>query len=198
MIIGIVLSIMPTFLGVGKVTPGVQSTTTIAQAPIPTFGAVTSTPTSTGTVTPTNTPTPQTITTALASDQTITKNKTLTCTDCSNDPIHFTINSITVDNSNGRTLWNITLTNVSANDYNVYDDNISLEAAPLNQPVPATGYWSDGLFNEVLINAGQKAEDQLIFTSPVYTGVEYTFSAQLSTGYNGGIVMTFDDASFTF
>ena len=151
------------------------------------------------TSTPTPLPSPTPIPTALAASGTITKNELLTCNTCSDgDPIHFTINSITIDNSNGRTLWDITLTNVSATAYKAFDQGISLEVFASDHPIDATGYWSDGLFNQIYINAGQKAATQLIFTFPVYKGVQYTFSAKLSTDYNGGIQMNFDDANFTF
>lgn len=147
------------------------------------------------TTTPTSQITPDVTSTALAADGTITENKLLTCSSCrSGDPIQFTIDSITIDNANGRTVWNVTLKNVSGNYYYVYNYNnqgITLqESAGTNQPVPATGY------SVPQMAPGDKDTTQLIFAFVPHKGAQYTFSAHILT--NSNIDMPFDPVNFTF
>ncbi|HEY0755932.1 MAG TPA: protein kinase [Ktedonobacteraceae bacterium] len=152
------------------------------------------TPTPATQVTPTATTaaqaTPGANGTPLASDAALTENKLLTCS-CTNDPIHFTINTITIDNANGRTIWAVTLKNVSGTSYNAYEDAITLQALPAtNQPVSATGYSTPYL------NSGDKATLSLIFAFVPYKGIQYSFSAHIHTGDN--IDMNFNPVTFTF
>ena len=160
-----------------------------AQSPTTTSGSQLS-PTATSTSQVTSDVTP----TALAPDGTITENKLLTCSSCSSDPIHFTIDSITIDNANGRTVWNVTLKNVSGSYYYVYNyqsQGITLqESAGTNQPVQATGY------SVPQMAPGDKDTTQLIFAFVPHKGVQYTFSAHILT--NTGIDMPFDPVNFTF
>jgi hypothetical protein len=127
-----------------------------------------------------------------AADGTFTENKLLTCSSCSSDPIQFIIDSITIDNANGRTVWNVTLKNVSGSYYYVYNNqDITLQAsAGTNPPVPATGY------SVPQMAPGEKDTTQLIFAFVPREGVEYTFSAHIYTNTN--IDMPFDPVNFTF
>lgn len=159
-------------------TPGFTATPSSQPSP-------TATPTSQ--VTPNTTPT-------LAADGTIPENKPLTCSTCSggNDPIHFTIDSITVDNANGRTVWNATLNNVSGNTYDVVNNGITLQiSSGTTPPVQATGYSS------TYMNPGDKASIHLTFTVFILKGVQYTFSVHLNMS-DASINMIFDPVNLPF
>jgi hypothetical protein len=173
--------------GVGntKLTQNTQTTTQNTQTTNGQGTQPTATPTSqvTSNVTPTT----------LAADSTITANKLLTCSTCSggNDPIHFTIDTITIDNANGRTVWSATLQNVSGNGYYLGNQGITLQTSSgTTPPVQATGVLLPAM------NAGDKKTIQFIFAFVPYKGVQYTFSAHLSD--NGGDNMPFDSVNFTF
>ena len=135
--------------------------------------------------------------TALAADGTTTENKVLTCGGC-NDPIRFTINTVTIQNGSGRMLWAITLNNITGTDYNVSDNGngITLQELPTGtiKPVTATGFNDQN--GVVLVRAGDQVTRQLIFAFVPYHGVQYELSVEIFT--TNGIDMKFDPVDFTF
>lgn len=169
-------------------TPTLSQTVPVGKTPLPT---PVPTPSLTAVVTPQGSPT-------YASDATIPVNKTLTCSSNCNDPIRFTINTITIDNSDGRMLWNITLYNITAKDYGFRNMGISLRLASASpdDAIQATGL---GDINSTLttIRATHKDDYQLTFAFIPYQGIQYVFSAHLVT-YEDSIDMLFDPVTFTF
>jgi hypothetical protein len=118
---------------------------------------------------------------------TIKENITLGCGVC-NDPIHTTINTITVDSTNLRLVWVVKLNNESGaeqidnfNDFNLQDPYGNI-------------YEGTGNLNTVFIlSAGQIVLETEIFTFLPRPGVPYTLIARL-----GGAGITYDPVQFTF
>jgi hypothetical protein len=118
---------------------------------------------------------------------TIKENIMLGCGIC-NDPIHTTINTITVDTTNLRLVWIVKLNNESGaeqvdnfTDFNLQDPNGNI-------------YEGTGNLNTVFIlSAGQIVLETEIFSFLPRPGVSYTLIARL-----GGSGITFDPVQFTF
>ena len=118
---------------------------------------------------------------------TIKEDRTLTCSGC-DDPVHTTINSITIDITNLRTIWNITLNNQSGAQQIDYFAQFSLQD-PMGNTYPGTGSLNTDFF----LNAGQTALQTEIFSFLPRPGVSYTLVARF--GVSG---ITYDPLQFTF
>lgn len=118
---------------------------------------------------------------------TIKENIMLTCGVC-NDPVHTTINSITVDTTHLRTVWSFTLNNESGAQQIDYFAEFSLQD-PLGNTYEGTGELNTDFF----LPAGQMASKTEIFSFLPSPGVSYTLVARF--GISG---ITYDPLQFTF
>jgi len=118
---------------------------------------------------------------------TIKENIKLTCSDC-NDPVLTTIDSITVDTTNLRTIWNITLNNQSGAQQIDYFTEFSLQDS-LGNTYEGTGELNSDFF----LRAGQSAFKTEIFSFLPNPGVSYILVARF--GISG---ITYDQLQFTF
>jgi hypothetical protein len=118
---------------------------------------------------------------------TIKENMTLTCGVC-NDPVHTTINSITIDTTNLRLIWTITLQNQSGAQQTDYFSEFSLQD-PLGNMYEGTGSLNTDFF----LSAGQTVSQTEIFTFLPRPGVSYTLVARF-----GVSDLTYDPLQFTF
>ena len=118
---------------------------------------------------------------------TIQENLTLTCSGC-DDPVHTTINSITIDTTNLRTVWTVTLNNQSGAQQIDYFAEFSLQD-PLGNTYEGTGSLNADFF----LSAGQKVLQTEIFSFLPRPGVSYTLVARF--GISG---LTYDPLQLTF
>jgi hypothetical protein len=118
---------------------------------------------------------------------TIKENLMLTCGVC-NDPVHTTINSITIDTTNLRTVWTVTLNNQSGAEQIDYFNEFSLQD-PLGNSYEGTGNLNSDFF----LSAGQRASKTEIFSFLPRPGVSYILVARF--GISG---TTYDPLQFTF
>jgi len=118
---------------------------------------------------------------------TIKENLTLTCSGC-DDPVHTTINSITIDTTNLRLIWTITLQNQSGAQQTDFFAQFSLQD-PLNNTFEGTGSLNTDFFLDV----GQRAFKTEIFSFLPRPGVSYILVARF--GISG---ITYDPLQFTF
>jgi hypothetical protein len=118
---------------------------------------------------------------------TIKENRMLTCSVC-NDPVHTTINSITIDTTNLRLIWTITLQNQSGAQQTDFFAQFSLQD-PLGNTYEGTGSLNTDFFLDV----GQRAFKTEIFSFLPRPGVSYTLVARF--GVSG---LTYDPLQFTF
>ena len=118
---------------------------------------------------------------------TIKENRMLTCGVC-NDPVHTTINSITIDTTNLRTVWTVTLNNQSGAEQIDYFNEFSLQD-PLGNSYEGTGNLNSDFF----LSAGQRASKTEIFSFLPRPGVSYILVARF--GISG---TTYDPLQFTF
>ncbi len=118
---------------------------------------------------------------------TIKENRTLTCGVC-NDPVHTTINSITIDTTNLRSIWTVTLNNQSGAQQTDYFTEFSLQD-PLGNTYEGTGDLNTDFF----LSAGQKALQTEIFSFLPHPGVSYTLVARF--GISG---IMYDPLQLTF
>jgi hypothetical protein len=118
---------------------------------------------------------------------TIKENMTLTCNGC-NDPVLTTIKSITIDTSNLRTVWSITLINESGAQQIDYFAEFSLQDS-LGNTYQGTGSLNSDFF----LPAGQTVFRTEIFSFLPRPGVSYTLVARF--GISG---LTYDPLQFTF
>ena len=118
---------------------------------------------------------------------TIKENRMLTCGVC-NDPVHTTINSITIDSTNLRLIWTITLQNQSGAQQIDYFAQFSLQD-PLGNTYEGTGELNTDFF----LDAGQHAFKTEIFSFLPRPGVSYILVARF--GISG---ITYDPLQFTF
>ena len=118
---------------------------------------------------------------------TIKENRMLMCGVC-NNPVHTTINSITIDSTNLRLIWTITLQNQSGAQQTDYFSEFSLQD-PLGNMYEGTGSLNTDFF----LSAGQKALQTEIFSFLPRPGVSYTLVARF--GVSG---ITYDPLQFTF
>src|SRR6266496_1008194 len=88
----------------------------------------------------------------------IKENRMLTCSGC-DDPVHTTINSITVDTTHLRTVWSVTLHNESGAQQTDYFAEFSLQD-PLGNTYEGTGSLNTDFF----LPAGQKVFQTEIFS----------------------------------
>jgi hypothetical protein len=82
----------------------------------------------------------------------------LTCSGC-NDPVHTTINSITIDITNLRTVWTVTLNNQSGAEQIDYFIEFSLQ-----DPLGNTYEGTVSLDSDFLLGAGQMVFKTEIFS----------------------------------
>jgi hypothetical protein len=118
---------------------------------------------------------------------TINENVTLTCSVC-NNPVHTTINSITIDTTNLRLIWKITLQNQSGAQQTDYFAQFSLQD-PLGNTYEGTG----SLNTDFLLDVGQRAFKTEVFSFLPRPDVSYTLVARF--GISG---LTYDPLQFTF
>jgi hypothetical protein len=118
---------------------------------------------------------------------TIKENRTLTCSGC-NDPVLTTITSITIDITNLRTVWTVTLNNQSGAEQIDYFNEFSLQDS-LGNTYEGTGELNDDFF----LSAGHMVSKTEIFSFLPRPGVSYTLVARL--GVSG---TTYDSLQFTF
>jgi len=118
---------------------------------------------------------------------TIKENRMLTCGVC-NDPVHTTINSVTIDTTNLRLIWTITLQNQSGAQQTDYFAQFSLQD-PLGNTYQGTGSLNTDFF----LSAGQMASKTEIFSFLPRPGVSYILVARF--GISG---ITYDPLQFTF
>ena len=111
----------------------------------------------------------------------------LTCGVC-NDPVHTTINAITIDTTNLRTVWTVTLNNQSGAEQIDYFNEFSLQD-PLGNTYEGTGELNDDFF----LSAGHMASKTEIFSFLPRPGVSYTLVARF--GVSG---LTYDPLQFSF
>jgi hypothetical protein len=118
---------------------------------------------------------------------TIQENKTLTCGVC-NDPVHTTINAITIDPTNLRLIWMLTLQNQSGTQQTDYFAQFSLQDS-LGHTYEGTGELNADFF----LSAGQSVYKTEIFSFLPRPGISYTLIARF--GISG---LTYDPLQFTF
>jgi hypothetical protein len=118
---------------------------------------------------------------------TIKKNRRLTCSVC-NDPVLSTINSITVDITNLRTVWSVTLNNQSGVQQTDYFAQFSLQD-PLGNTYEGTGELNTDFF----LSPGQTVLQTEIFSFLPRQDVSYTLIARF--GISG---IMYDPLQFTF
>lgn len=118
---------------------------------------------------------------------TIKENMMLTCSGC-NDPVLTTIKSITIDTTNLRTVWTITLQNQSGAQQTDFFAQFSLQD-PLGNTYEGTGSLNTDFFLDV----GQRAFKTEIFSFLPRPGVSYILVARF--GISG---ITYDPLQFTF
>lgn len=118
---------------------------------------------------------------------TIKEKITLTCGVC-DDPVHTTINSITIDTTNLRMIWTITLQNQSGAQQTDYFAEFSLQD-PLGNTYEGTGSLNTDFF----LPAGQTVSRNEIFSFLPRPGVSYTLIARF--GISG---LTYDPLQLTF
>jgi hypothetical protein len=117
---------------------------------------------------------------------TIKENMTLTCGVC-NDPVLTTIKSITIDTTNLRTVWTVTLNNQSGAEQIDYFIEFSLQD-PLGNTHEGTGNLNSDFF----LSAGQMASKTEIFSFLPRPGVSYALVARF--GISG---ITYDPYQLT-
>ena len=118
---------------------------------------------------------------------TIKENRMLTCGVC-NDPVHTTINSITIDSTNLRLIWTITLQNQSGSQQTDYFAQFSLQD-PLGNTYEGTG----NLNTDFYVDVGQTVFKTEIFSFLPRPSVSYVLTARF--GISG---LTYDPLQFTF
>ena len=119
--------------------------------------------------------------------ETIKENRILLCGVC-NDPVHTTINSITIDTTNIRLIWTITLQNQSGAQQTDYFAQFSLQD-PLGNTYEGTG----NLNSDFYLSAGQMASKTEIFSFLPRPSVSYTLVARF-----GISDLTYDPLQLTF
>jgi len=118
---------------------------------------------------------------------TIHENVLLTCSGC-DDPVLTTINSITVDTTNLRTVWTIKLKNESGAQQIDYYAEFNLQ-----DPIGNTYEGTGNLNTDFFLDAGQTAMKTEIFSFLPSPGVSYRLVARL--GISG---ITYDPLQVTF
>jgi hypothetical protein len=118
---------------------------------------------------------------------TIKENLMLTCSVC-NNPVQTTIDSITIDTTNLKLIWTITLQNQSGAQQTDYFAQFSLQD-PLGNTYEGTGNLNTDFF----LSAGQMVFKTEIFSFLPRSGVSYTLVARF--GISG---LTYDPLQFTF
>jgi hypothetical protein len=118
---------------------------------------------------------------------TIKENRTLTCGIC-NDPVHTTINAITIDTTNLRLIWTLTLQNQSGAQQTDYFAQFSLQDS-LCHTYEGTGELNVDFF----LSAGQSVSKTEIFSFLPRPGISYTLIARF--GISG---LTYDPLPLTF
>ncbi|MBV9689145.1 MAG: hypothetical protein JO202_05470 [Ktedonobacteraceae bacterium] len=156
-----------------------------AQQTLTSGSTLSSTPTSSSalSVTPTTQPS------ALVADGVITKNLTLTC-QC-DDPIRVTINTIQIDNANGRMIWDTSLKDITSNSLGY---QISEDLQANTQQTQAHATFSQGSGTLV---SNTPYDIQGIFAFVPSHNVMYTLTVVVYTN-SLGLTMKFDPVTITF
>jgi len=157
-------------------TQAPQQTTTVPATETPTSA---STPSSMSTVQPS----------ATVADGVIQENITLTCGGC-NDPIRVIINTVQIDNANGRMIWDTTLKDITGSNLGYSINEYNLQANASQTQVPAT--FSQGSGNLV---SNVPDDIQGIFAFVPSHNVIYTLT--IVVNWDGGST-TFDPVKITF
>lgn len=190
-IVAMVMSIMTaifaitTVLAYNHIINPIPRSTVVATpvAQQPTSAPANGTPTSAST--PSSTATAQS--SATVADGLIQKNITLTCSGC-NDPIRVTINTIRIDNANGRMIWDTTLKDVTGNAERYQIDFYNLQVSGSLTKVAAV--LQGGEFTG--------ANDiQAVFAFIPYQNVTYILTVEVGA-IDIGVKMTFDPVKITF
>jgi hypothetical protein len=159
-----------------------------AHTPLTTYTSGSAGSNQTGTTSAQHATTPQKATPGrILTPGTINENVTLTCSVC-NNPVHSTINSITIDTTNLRLIWKITLQNQNGAQQTDYFAQFSLQD-PLGNTYEGTGSLNTDFFLDV----GQCAFKTEIFSFLPRPGVSYTLVARF--GISG---LTYYPLQFTF
>lgn len=147
----------------------------------------------TPTPTPTSIPTPTPQPSVIVSDRTIPINKMLTCGNC-NDPVHVKVDSVTVQNGNGRMIWTLTFINVSGASIRLYQPTISLhDPTSAQDSSPASISDSSGGSCDTYLDAS--LDCSMIFTFLPYTQTTYTLSVEVK---NSDFDVKFEPLEVTF
>ena len=117
---------------------------------------------------------------------TIKENRMLTCGVC-NDPVHTTINSITIDSTNLRLIWTITLQNQSGSQQTDYFAQFSLQD-PLGNTYEGTGNLNTDFYVDV---------GQTVFKTEIFPFLPRPASHILTVRF-GISGLTYDPLPFTF
>jgi hypothetical protein len=168
---------------------GLTATQPVQQtAPVSTNGTPTSTTgqSSTATRVSSSSPTPAA---QLAPDGAITENIVFTCTGC-NDPIRVTINTVKIENANGRMVWGITLKNITGSNVNYTILEFDLQANASQTKVRAT--FSQGFGN---LASNIETEIQGIFAFVPYSNLTYTLTVVVDSNLG---VIRLDPVKLTF
>jgi hypothetical protein len=127
-----------------------------------------------------------------ASAALLTKNITLTCGGC-NDPVHVTIDTIQIDTTNGRMIWNTTLRDVtgSGRPYGIQQYSIQASASQTSVPAVLSQASMDG--------ANKQYDVQGTFAFVPFRNVTYTLSVVVYfNASTGETTITFDPLQVTF
>ena len=128
---------------------------------------------------------------ATVASGTITKNLTLTCSQCSSDPVHVTINSIQIDDADGRMVWDTSLKDVTNSDRGFSFVTYELEASGSTTQVNA-------VLSQTQFSGTNQADMQAIFAFVPAPGVTYTLTIVVNWAYNTANNIPFDPVKMTF
>ncbi|SRR5260370_14059874 len=129
---------------------------------------------------------------APVADGVIQENITLTCNGC-NDPIRVTINTVQIDNANGRMIWDNTLKDVTGSNLGYSFNEYNLQANASQTQIPAT--FSQANSNLV---SNVPADIQGIFAFVPSHNVTYTLIVILGWSNGNPASTTFDPVKITF
>ncbi len=142
------------------------------------------------TPTPTQPPTPTIEPSATVADGLITKNLTLPCSSCNSDPVHVTINTIQIDNANGRMIWDTSLRDVTGSGRGFSYVKYDLQANGSQTMV-------DAVLSQTQFS-GNQADMQAIFAFVPSPGVSYTLTIVVNWAYNTSGNIYFDPVKLSF
>ena len=183
----LVCVILAVFSGYGAYV-SYNSSNSPKMSPPPT---ATSSPTSTLSSTPNTTVTPVNTSSGATAGSSIVKNLTLTCSQCASEPVHVTINSVQIDNTNGKMIWDTTLRDVTGSKRGFEFQQYTLEAS--GSTVSVNGQLSQSQF--VGIN---QADIQAIFAFVPTPNTTYTLTIVVVWAFSTDSTLSFDPVKITF